>query len=157
MPDNAEETMFECDMCEDRDTERGKVLCHLAVAHSEESTPCSCNVCNYNTINLRSYLGTLHSGNSIFNGPRSDYEFEEWRNLIASQPKQMLFHCSECDYITSERRYVKKHIRTKHSKEKPFVCPDCNFRAEHFTVLNEHFVIKHTKDKTFLDFSFVEF
>ena len=40
----------------------------------------------------------------------------------------MRFKCSECPYASVEKAALDKHVRIKHTNERPFVCAVCGFR-----------------------------
>ena len=41
---------------------------------------------------------------------------------------EMRFKCSSCDYATIEKAELEKHIRFRHTNERPYMCNVCGFR-----------------------------
>ena len=39
----------------------------------------------------------------------------------------MQFQCGQCSYATVEKSALEKHVRFKHTKERPFECEVCGF------------------------------
>ena len=49
--------------------------------------------------------------------------------LRCHTPKSsMRFKCTECPYASVEKAALDKHVRIKHTNERPFVCDICGFR-----------------------------
>ncbi len=55
-----------------------------------------------------------------------------------------MHQCTYCEYTSSNSNNVTRHIRSKHTQEKPFACPLCEYRSARKDDLQKH-VLRHTK------------
>ena len=55
------------------------------------------------------------------------------------------FHCEQCEYKTSRKCDLNKHIKQVHEKIKDVECPSCEFKCSTKSQLNQH--IKQVHDK----------
>ena len=51
---------------------------------------------------------------------------------------QMKYKCSRCDYSTVENGALKKHIRFKHTNERPYMCSTCGFSTHTQSAMGRH-------------------
>ena len=58
-----------------------------------------------------------------------------------------IFPCNECDYTTSRKANLKRHLVT-HSQDKPHLCNLCDFASNHKGALKRH-LFSHTGEKPF--------
>ena len=54
-------------------------------------------------------------------------------------PKEkMKYRCSHCDYATVEGAALKKHVRFKHTNERPYMCSTCGFSTHTHSAMARH-------------------
>lgn len=113
-----------------------------------------CNVCDFKTpqkINYIKHLAARHNKNE---------QGEELKLNIACQlcpfkcgaehilkahmlrkhtsKDKMKHKCAQCDYATVERAALNKHIRFKHTNERPFMCSICGFCTHTNSAMARH-------------------
>ncbi len=59
---------------------------------------------------------------------------------------------SVCDYATVEKSSLQKHIRFRHTKERPYTCDVCGFRWGENDTWGNHFKIAYTMPSNLLLF-----
>ena len=60
----------------------------------------------------------------------------------ALKGERKMFHCPECDYQTSKRHHIKKHIEGQHEGIR-YPCSECPYTASQIVNLRRHLLSKH--------------
>ena len=60
-----------------------------------------------------------------------------------SEMKQIVFSCSECDYVAKKEKFLKKHILTKHQDH---ICKECKEKFQTFMELFKHLAEHHSSE-----------
>ena len=60
------------------------------------------------------------------------------------------FKCSDCDYKTSKKNHLQRHIDSVHLKLKPFECDNCDLKFALKGQLQQHIDAVHLKLKPFM-------
>lgn len=51
------------------------------------------------------------------------------------------YYCSECDYSSSQRAYIRQHVDVTHCDFRPFKCPLCEYAGKRSHALREHMLL----------------
>ncbi|GBP50047.1 Zinc finger protein 79 [Eumeta japonica] len=100
-----------------------------------------CEYCGYLT-NKKTRLITHVSIHMAKEPEKLSFKLRK-RRRTAEKP----YRCDRCEYTTSDRHYLKSHIRV-HTDEKPYKCKECEFRTSYLSALKIH-IRTHTGEKPY--------
>ena len=58
----------------------------------------------------------------------ADYQLKAHLLRKHTSKEDMKYQCDTCDYASVERAALDKHVRFKHTNERPYLCQICGFR-----------------------------
>jgi hypothetical protein len=91
--------------------------------------------------------------NKRFQCPNCDYKSSKkdhlQKHINAVHLKIKEFACIQCDYKCSENVHLQKHINSVHLKLKIFQCPTCDYKCVDNSHLQKHINSVHLKEKNF--------
>ena len=116
--------MFQCLVCDFKTPQHRNLVKHLATKHKKDAEGedlkenQACSQCDFKCVaahQLKAHLLRKHT-------PKSD----------------MKFKCEECAYATVEKSALEKHVRFRHTKERPFTCEVCGFSTHTKSAMTRH-------------------
>ena len=99
-----------------------------------------------------------HTGEKPFKCKTCEFECTQEINLIQHMrihTGEKPFKCNQCDYSSTQSGDLNKHIKRKHSVEKPFQCDKtlckykCSCRNNRMRHMNRKHIDKYTKPSLF--------
>lgn len=79
----------------------------------------------------------------------SDKNAETLKHVRIKHTDERPHKCPDCDYKTAQLGHLKIHMKHKHLDEKPHECPDCDYKTVQLSNLKTHMRYRHTKEKPF--------
>lgn len=89
-----------------------------------------CGFCSNDEENLSHHLKSIHDINMA--------ESDLHRNDSSPKP---LHKCTECDYSSSNKHFLRQHFELVHVADRKFKCPFCNYAGKRSHSLKEHLVV----------------
>lgn len=60
----------------------------------------------------------------------------------------VMYRCTECDYVSSNKHYYKQHVDLVHNTTRPYKCPYCDYAGKRSHALREHLLV-HSVQRPF--------
>jgi len=75
----------------------------------------------------------------------NDKKLQESRNILSSYDLQntAAYNCEECEYDTTNKTWLKQHIKAVHMRIKDFICSHCSYASSWKKHLTRHMKSKH--------------
>ena len=116
--------LHHCSSCTFKTPQRANLIKHLAVKHKKDENGLelkmskACPLCPFNCM--------------------ADFQLKNHMLRKHTAKSEMKYKCSQCDYATVESAALKKHVRFKHSNERPFMCNTCGFSTHTHSAMARH-------------------
>ena len=121
---HVDDALHKCSFCPFKTPQKVNLVKHLAVKHKKSENGeelkmnKACPICPFKCV--------------------ADYILKAHMLRKHTSKDQMKFKCSQCDYATVESAALKKHVRFRHSKERPFICSVCGFSLATASAMARH-------------------
>jgi len=79
------------------------------------------------------------------NSPERDdsYEWINVRETPKSPPRKDAYPCDECNFTSSKKFFLDRHIKAVHLKLKDYACSKCKFKTAYKTEIKRHMKNQH--------------
>ena len=125
-----EEThLYHCVLCNYSAKNQSGAKRHVERMHLKEKR-FVCNTCSAEFLTkkeLAYHLGTEHNDLSLC---------ENEEKLLSLKPEAL--QCEYCEYSSTVRQYLERHVKVVHLKERNFVCSECGFAFSEKKSLQSH-------------------
>jgi KRAB domain-containing zinc finger protein len=121
--------LFHCNLCNYSSKNQSGAKRHVERMHLKEKR-FVCNTCNQDFSNKRElayHLGTEHNDLSLC---------ENGGSLHSLKPEAL--QCEYCEYSSTVRQYLERHVKAVHLRERNFVCSECGFAFSEKKSLQGH-------------------
>jgi KRAB domain-containing zinc finger protein len=121
--------LFHCVLCNYSSKNQTGAKRHVERMHLKEKR-FVCNTCSQDFISKRElayHLGMDHNDLSLC---------ENGGNLLSLKPEAL--QCEYCEYSSTVRQYLERHVKAVHLKERNFVCSECGFAFSEKKSLQGH-------------------
>ena len=123
------ENLFACPVCDYRSSQLSDVNIHLTIHTEDTHKLLNCSKCEYSCTSHNSFKKhmQIHNVNVTFYCPECDYESSRKdalkRHMVTIHNVNVTFSCPECDYVSSRKDNLKRHMVS----HKIMMCSKCNF------------------------------
>lgn len=77
-----------------------------------------------------------------------DGELQKATKKVRSKPDDLVFECTDCDFLYTNQCQLMRHLKRTHHKEKNFICTYCNEGFKKASHLRDH-IVTHTGERNF--------
>lgn len=146
------ENQMVCNKCQKSFKSRSGLKLHLQKHYEDDLHKCT--VCDFKTpqkANLIKHLATKHKkgqdGEDLKMNKAcelcsfvcvADHLLKAHMLRKHTSKDHMKFKCTHCDYASVERAALNKHVRFKHTNERPFLCGVCGFSTHTHSAMSRH-------------------
>jgi len=167
---------FECSHCQYKTKSNSNMKRHLNAKHTAtDQHKLECEVSNLIEAESKSNVAILLSDEELEELKESNLEQKEDISSTHEPTCKVVFPCNVCSYVATQNGHLKRHEKSKHSKERfeckfckkiytfneslrrhvkeahddnqqSFPCPECSFVGRRQEILNYHVQWKHSEE-----------
>ena len=146
--------LLRCEHCDKDFKSREGLKLHVKAHFASEHVQCTdCDFATVQKANLAKHMATKHCKSVDGTDLKEDFkcdlcpfkcvaEFQLKNHKLRKHTdrSRMRFKCTEteCDYASVEKSALEKHIRFKHTNERPYVCGTCGFSTHTSSSMARH-------------------
>ena len=124
-------------VCDFKTPQQNNLIKHLATKHKKDADGEdlkeneACSQCDFKCVaayQLKAHMLRKHTPRFPVSIQFCTYaSLTILNNGLLFFRSDMQFQCGQCSYATVEKSALEKHVRFKHTKERPFECEVCGF------------------------------
>lgn len=129
---------------------------HVRTKHVDDK---KCLLCDYkgrNAKTLEQHLMKIHKKPEVLTfmchicSNRFQYQNHLFKHIAQAHPgPSNLMHCDHCNFTTTNRYNIYRHLINIHLKKKLFVCADCGNKYSTKIGMEQHQITKHGRNTDF--------